>query len=694
MKQNNIYSSGDLLKYFFGLFSKKKRARIKEYLEHGKGRNQEITKAVNIKNAIDNEPIPEYKEDLNIIIKKALKLKERKKQEDPFQKWLQFIRENVIIPLSYKWKYAAAVMGIIILGIILFLPQPKPEVYVTGANGDLMIDDQDFFSGKRSKFSLKRGIRIQTGDGKISFQIRDKKIILMQKESDCTLTREEGTLHLKLVKGSIFCNIKRSQDAAVLLVHAGEIQFKITGTKFTLTREKTENIVTMELLEGRVEAQFRDKSYTITDRSLFQIKGTQILRRDLNKMELKKFRSFNEVQFISGLHNSKGLFIETDPSDSTVFNKGKAVGKTPYFMAEDIKKEYDLFVFKNGYLAEEIDIKNIKQKGLQMKLKKRSEPELLWKYRSPVPATANPLKVDSFLIIPGEDNIVYKFSLTAKKMTWGFHVKDKVTIKPCFYKDTLYISSSDGSLYAVDFKTGRLIWQKQVGKLVYSEIVVYEQNLYLATGKGIIYCMDKKNGNIMWHKEFPNAFYSPFIINNDTIYIGNIDGYLYAINIRNRKIKWKIQTQAEIVSSKPFIKDDLIFFTSNDGIVYAVEHRSGRLRWKYRTGSSLFTSPIYLDGLVIITANNGLIHALQSSTGTLKWKYNTGEDILSNPVIFNNRYIFAGDKNNTLYILNKYGILFSRYGQAFKYYILYDKNVIMFGRDNIVYNFQLIQKAD
>ncbi len=682
MDQCKEYNSSDLFNYVYDVLDKRARIKIENHLKQCFFCKQRVNKISGVKLVLKDTPKFIFKESVDSIIKTA----EEKKQKagliiHGIIKSLKNILRGMFPFKKFKMKLAYTLLcGILLLTIasLLILNSKSKTVYFTRVQGDVFINNKPFFPDKQYKYDIKNPVIIKVQNGECVLQIKNEKLIIIKQNSEIVLKKKRNEI-LKLIKGKIICMVNKTEGDK-LIISADDVKFKIVGTKFFVNKQDA--FIECGVKQGEILTTLKNETLIITNNSLFVKKDDEILLTKLLKNKLTCFNNLDR-NFINDFSGIREVSIKGIPHNSHVYYEYNIIGETPLFFLSSLKKGDDLFIVKEGFIP--LNVKLMKKDyKLDFKLNKLKMPELLQKYKLPSQVFLRPVKIKDYLIIPALNGMVYKFDLKKNKIIWEFKTKNRISTTPIYHKNILYFTSNDKFFYAVDFMSGELIWKKKVGTLVYSIPFIYNQKIYFGNTSGILYCLNLRDGSIIWTKKFNKGFYSSLIVKDNILYIGNSSGVFYAINIINKNILWKFKTHNRIFSSKSVIKNNLLYFGSNDRFIYAVNYKSGSLKWRYKTDSEILTSPICIDGIIIIASSKGMIYALDYNDGLLKWRYKAKGKIIIDPVLVNNEFISFGDKKNNLYLLNKYGLLFSKFKYNFNIYTISKNSMFIFSRNKKV----------
>lgn len=118
-------------------------------------------------------------------------------------------------------------------------------------------------------------------------------------------------------------------------------------------------------------------------------------------------------------------------------------------------------------------------------------------------------------------------------------------------------------------------------------------------------------------------------------------------------VLWKFQTK-DSVESTAAIAAGVVYIGSQDEHLYALDLATGKERWQYKTGP--IKAPVSVLGqAVLVGDNDGLFHCVDASTGKKAWTFETGGDISAGANFSEDRILFGGYGDETLYCLSREG---------------------------------------
>lgn len=674
------YIEENMLNFLYDLLEYDENEKIKKHLKRCKRCREKIKKLLKVILIIKTSPTYKAPSQIEDILNRAKK--ELKKKN--FLKNLLIL--ELIKRMSLKVKIGITLFAFLILGISIFFIIPRNNyLYIIRASGNVKVNNKIFSNQTKFKYSLKRGASIITSDGEIIFQIDKDKLVLLKNNTHIKVEVTKD-INIKILKGILIGKVVKYNNHKKLVLVSNNAKFKIIGTLFFIKR--IHNMVEFAVKEGNVESKINNKKIYISSKEKLKISNNNITISKISGREDSLFYTINNMAPIKDFGRVRKIYVNTVPPYCDIYFQDTNIGKSPLFFL--IKKDINesIYIAKKNYSLKEINISGKNDYIVELALKKRVLPQIVWKFKLKNLVFSNPLYVNGFIIVADSKGIVYKINAKNKNIIWQFKAKKRINSIPLYVNDVVYITSNDNFIYAIDFDTGALKWKQRVGTLIYSAPVYYKNKLYLCNSEGVIYSLDI-NGKILWQKRYDKGFFSTPVILNNTLYIGGLSGNFYSIDLQTRKINWVFKAKKRIVSSSPVIKNNLIFFGSNDKYIYAVDINTGKLKWKFLTNSEIFTSPLICGNMVLITTIKGRIYAFSYQTGVLKWKFDTNDKVLNTPYLITDKYIgIAGEK--TFYIINKYGICYTKFGiKSTSFIITLDKEIFICGRNKYLYKFSI-----
>ncbi len=670
------YSTNILFNFIYDLVSDKDKKDMQIHINKCPDCAEKVESILNVKKVVQDTPKLNYDKDVLSIINKAEHRKEEKSSIF-----------NIFRNFNFKLQYGLATAIIMIfISLYFFLTLEHVPVYIIKAQGNVVINNKAVIKNTRYKYDLADNMDIKIQNGECAIQIKNKKLILIKDNTELIL-KEKNDHEIDLKKGKIICSVNNKGKGMGLIINSGDIEFKIIGTEFFVNRGN--DFVECGVKKGKVSAFYNKEKYIISDKKLFIKNKKGIQQTDLVKNKLNCFDKLDNIRFINDLPKSKKIKIQGLPKNSSIYRGFDIVGETPLFIRTSSKLKDEMFIIKKGFIPLRIPMTG--NDKFYFKLEKLKNPKLIKKTGFNDTVLLRPVKVKDYLIIPTL-NGVYKFDLIKSKNVWEYKTKNRISHTPIYKNNILYFASNDNYFYAIDFNTGDMIWKKRIDITAYSLPYIYKSRIYFGTTTGKLVCLDMRKGKFLWEKQFSKGFFSSAVINNDILYIGNFNGYIYGINVNNRKIVWKLKTQ-KIIGASPVIKNNLLYFSSKNHFFCIDINNKYSIKWRYKTDGDILTSPGLLEDLVVFSSSRGTIYAFDRKSGVIRWKRRTGYKIISDPLILHNRFISFCDKKNNIYVLNKYGFLYSLFKFDFTAYYIFNNHLIVFNEDKYIYNFLLDIKS-
>lgn len=669
----------NMLSFLYDLLDYEETEKIKKHIKRCKRCREKIKKLLKVTLIIKTSPTYKAPSQIEDILNRA---KKELKKRNLFRNLLIL---KLIKRISLKVKIGIILSAFFIfIGIFFIIPRTN-YLYIVRASGDVKINNKIFSNQTKFKYSLKNGIFINTGNGEVILQI-DKDKLLLVKNSTHIKIEISKNINVEIIKGILIGKVVKYNNPKKLVLIANNAKFKIIGTLFFI--KKIHNTVEFAVKEGSIESRIDNKRIYINSNEKLKINNNNITISQISRKENNLFYIINNMDTIKDFSDVRKIYVNTHPPYCDVYFQDTNIGKSPLFFLIERGINEPIYIAKKNYSLKEINIPGKNDYIVELVLKKKELPQIVWKFKLKNLVFSNPFYVNGFIIVADSKGIVYKINARNKDIIWQFKTKKRINSLPLYVNDVIYITSNDNFIYAIDFETGALKWKQRVGTLIYSAPVYYKNRLYLCNSEGVIYSLDI-NGKILWQKKYDKGFFSTPAILKNTLYIGGLSGNFYSINLENRKINWVFKTKKRIVSSSPVIKNNLVFFGSNDKHIYAIDINKGKLKWKFLTNSEIFTSPLICDNMVLITTIKGRIYAFSYHTGILKWKFDTDDKVLNTPYLIEDKYIgIAGEK--TFYIINKYGIFYTKFDiKSTSFVITRDKEIFICGRNKYLYKFSI-----
>jgi len=656
-----------LLPFVYNALDFEESEKVKNHLKSCKNCREKIKKILNIKILIHTTPFKEPENRFGLIKEKINKVK-----------YLFFIKNFYhLIGILKKLNFKVLFFILPILITLIFITKRNENsIYILKAMGNLEINNNYFFYKPQVEYKLNKNFTIETKEGEILTQIDNNKLILLKENSKIKIWCDKN-INIDLLKGTLIGKVEKNKNKN-LIINVSDNKFIITGTIFSISREKDK--INVYVKEGTVKLLIKEKEFSLENCESAVISSNGISwNKSIENLLLNEVKSYN---FYYKKDRVKSFYIKTEPENSFVFLKNKKIGWTPLFFITDIK-ENSFIVKKENYLPKTLNLDEKNNYCFEINLEKEQPPLLLWKLKLDGKVLANPIFCDKFIIFADTKGKVYKIDPEFKNIEYKINIGSRITASPLYYKNFLFLSANDKNIYAIDFHSGKILWKRKVGNLVYSQPVNYKNYLYLFNTDGEIICLNIKNSEILLRKKIDTGFFSTPLLYNNKIIVGGLSGNIYLIELEKNEIRWSFKTKNRIIGSTPVVYNGIIFVGSNDKYLYAINLYNGKLKCKFFVNGEIFTSPILVDQNIIIATVNGSVYSI-SNNGKLNWKIDTNQKILLTPFLIDDLLYIAGE--DSLWIINKYGILYTKYRLPLDNFFVLDKNrIFIFGKDYFLY---------
>lgn len=216
---------------------------------------------------------------------------------------------------------------------------------------------------------------------------------------------------------------------------------------------------------------------------------------------------------------------------------------------------------------------------------------------------------------------------------WSFEIQGEI-LGSCVVKDDIvFFAARDLSVWALDAKTGEVLWQYSTSGRIDCTPTVWKDYVYVLSYDGKLYCFRK--------------FYS---YDEDCVPL------------------WSYDTQSRSASSLVIIEDEEITaedawlgFVSGpklngtpEGYIYILRAKDGSLVKRIPLNSFSYSSLSYADGKLYFASNKGTIYCYDLKQDRFLWQKNLSSCFyFSSVVVEDNIYIYAGDIERKIYILDK-----------------------------------------
>jgi outer membrane protein assembly factor BamB len=266
------------------------------------------------------------------------------------------------------------------------------------------------------------------------------------------------------------------------------------------------------------------------------------------------------------------------------------------------------------------------------------------------------LDADRFILIGGENNILYALDGKNGSIKWTYATNGIIYASPTVKNGLVYLASYDRYVYAIDPEHGTTKWMTYTQNTIYTSTpLVANGMVYVGTFAGNVFAFDALTGHQKWmytvQGPYVNIGSSP-VIKDSVLYIGSYDNNLYALNANNGSFIWQVKGGNPVLSS-PALFNNTIYIGFNFSLD-AFDATTGSLLWTSFVDNSevLSSSPTVSNGIVYIGAPHGNMFAFDANTGVQQWKVQLGTGtIASSPVVVNNT-LFIGGGDGIIYAMD------------------------------------------
>ncbi|QOI10942.1 PQQ-binding-like beta-propeller repeat protein [Blochmannia endosymbiont of Colobopsis nipponica] len=284
---------------------------------------------------------------------------------------------------------------------------------------------------------------------------------------------------------------------------------------------------------------------------------------------------------------------------------------------------------------------------------------------------------DANLFVASRRGIIKKINIYNGHVIWSINLSVSKKMQLCNFSvllsggliisdDILYIGSELSRIYAICAKTGKVLWEVRVAGGVLSSPVISGDLLLINTCVGILQALNKYDGSIRWSISFSLPLFSfrskanPIIV-SDVAIIANDNGIINAILVNEGKILWE-QKIFDIYKSKeffflnaiqltPIVIGNTIYAQAYNSRLVALDVDSGQIIWRSKIDG--IKNIITIGYILYIIDQDDQVIAVDAHNGKILWK----QDFflykhLTAPVVYNDNYLFVGDRKGFVYLIN------------------------------------------
>lgn len=276
-------------------------------------------------------------------------------------------------------------------------------------------------------------------------------------------------------------------------------------------------------------------------------------------------------------------------------------------------------------------------------------------------ANLTTLDADHFVILGGEDKLLYALDARNGNIKWTFLAGGRILAAPTIDGNVVYVGGEDGRLYAINLNNGSLKWKTGVVPTATSYVApatVKDSVVYIGDFGGRFYAYNAVNGTLKWSYSVPSPYANigtAAVVDNGTVYFASYDGKVYALNASGGTLKWVSTSTGNPITTGMALQNGNLYLGATPK-VYCLDAATGAGKWvtpapQYTTYSS---SPTLANNTVYIGGEDGIFYAFDDNTGAIKWsKSLQNGSIMSSPLLLNNQ-VFVGGGNGILYCLDAF----------------------------------------
>ena len=167
-------------------------------------------------------------------------------------------------------------------------------------------------------------------------------------------------------------------------------------------------------------------------------------------------------------------------------------------------------------------------------------------------------------------------------------------------------------------------WRFDAGWTIASSAAVIGETVVFGDASGKVRALRVADGSIAWEFATDDPVYSTPAVAGGRVVFGSTNGGIYALDAVKGSLVWKVQTGGPVVAS-PSVSGGVVYIGSSDRVFRAIDLVSGRSLWSY-DGIDGFveTKPLIAGNVVVFGAWDSRLYALDAKTGQPVWTW-TGE---------------------------------------------------------------------
>lgn len=244
----------------------------------------------------------------------------------------------------------------------------------------------------------------------------------------------------------------------------------------------------------------------------------------------------------------------------------------------------------------------------QVRVLRRSDGRLLWRYAAGSPVESSPVVAGGLDVFGAWDGTVTALDLATRRVRWRFEGGCKITSSAALDGSTLLIGDYCGRLLALRVSDGRLRWSASVNGRVYGTPAVAGGRVFVPSSDGCSLTAFTTDGRFLWRYSTGAYVYSSPAVWAGRVFFGSYNGVFYALDAATGSTVWAHATGGPI-SGAAVVVDGVAYAGSFAHRILGVDARSGRVLLDFPHGEYV---PVSGGGARLLLHGFSRIYAVEA----------------------------------------------------------------------------------
>jgi len=191
---------------------------------------------------------------------------------------------------------------------------------------------------------------------------------------------------------------------------------------------------------------------------------------------------------------------------------------------------------------------------------------------------------------------------------WRQSLAAQVHANPVQLDSLLIVADDSGEVLALSRKNGRVHWRYSAGTPVLADPVVFARNIVVATAEGTVLLLDAK-GNVLWRRNLNTQIYRSPAACPEGIVVAAQNGNVYLLNWRHGAFRWQ-QDLNTLFGTRPMITQRHIILGTLNKTILFLDRESGEPVWELEVHGRVRTDFLFWRGYLIAGSEDNYVYLL------------------------------------------------------------------------------------